>query len=334
LAQTIQVKRGLKANLPALISGEMGLCTDTKEIYVGDGTSNVLIGRCMMGTYASRPAAGVSGRLYYVNSGVSVGYVYLDDGLSWQRVNVLALSDLTGTIDDVADGTSYGRVLKTELSGGKVTKLSDGTTAATITSHLGDATKHRIINDSSTSATELWSAQKIKNELALAEAGMEYQDSVKDKDLLTPPVTPVVGDRYIVGVGTGVGAWLGKNNNIAIWGTAWTFIVPTTGMSCIVDDENKQYTFNGSIWVRTGGVLQTVVAGTGLTGGGQADTVTMNIGAGLGITVNADDIMVKAYKGITVDVNGVGANIDGASIIYDTANGNHLVIGTVDAGTF
>lgn len=338
MAQTILVKRGLKINIPTLAAGEMGFCTDTKEVFVGDGASNILVGRAMMGTYAARPNAGVAGRLYYVNSSTNLGYVYIDDGIAWQRANVLALSDLTGTLDDIGDGTTYSKVKKTDITNGQVNKMSDGTntvTVATANTHINDATKHRIINDSGSAVTDLWSAQKVANEIALAKQGVEYQDSVKDKDLLTPPGSPTTGDRYIVAVGTGTGAWLNNNNKIAIWsGSVWTFITPTTGMTCIVDDESKQYTYNGTSWVRTGGALQTVTAGTGLTGGGQSDTVTLNIGAGLGITVNADDIAVKAYKGITVDTNGVATNIDGASIIYDSANGNRLTVATVDGGTF
>jgi hypothetical protein len=338
LPQVIQVKRGLKANISTLSAGEFGFCTDTKEVYVGDGASNIFAGRAMMGTYAARPNAGAPGRFYYVNSGTNLGYIYIDDGTTWQRANVLALSDLTGTIDNITDGTTYGKVKNTELTAGQVNRISDGTnvvTAAEAKTHINDATKHRVINDVGTAVTDIWSAQKIANEIALAKQGMEYQDSVKDKDLLTPPASPVIGDRYIVAVGTGTGVWLSKNNYISIWnGSAWTFVTPVIGMSCIVDDENKQYTYNGTIWVRTGGALQTVTAGTGLTGGGQADTVTVNIGAGLGIIVNADDIAVKAYKGITVDANGVAANIDGVSIVYDAANGNRLMISTVDGGTF
>lgn len=43
MANKIQVKRGLKANLPVLSDGEPALCTDTKEFFVGDGTSNIKI---------------------------------------------------------------------------------------------------------------------------------------------------------------------------------------------------------------------------------------------------------------------------------------------------
>lgn len=35
----IQIKRGLKANLPNLDDAELGYCTDTKELYIGRGTT-------------------------------------------------------------------------------------------------------------------------------------------------------------------------------------------------------------------------------------------------------------------------------------------------------
>lgn len=40
----LQLRRGTKANLPTLASGELGFCTDTKEIYVGDGSANTRVG--------------------------------------------------------------------------------------------------------------------------------------------------------------------------------------------------------------------------------------------------------------------------------------------------
>lgn len=40
MANTIQIKRGNKADLPALKDGEFGLCKDTKEIFIGIGTEN------------------------------------------------------------------------------------------------------------------------------------------------------------------------------------------------------------------------------------------------------------------------------------------------------
>ena len=37
----IQIRRGLKASLPALSAGEPALCTDSKEVYVGSASGNI-----------------------------------------------------------------------------------------------------------------------------------------------------------------------------------------------------------------------------------------------------------------------------------------------------
>lgn len=83
MAQTIQIKRGTKAELTSygvLKAGELGFCSDTKEVYIGDGTSNSMVGRALSGPEASRPVAGSVGRLYYVTTGSNSGYLYFDDG--------------------------------------------------------------------------------------------------------------------------------------------------------------------------------------------------------------------------------------------------------------
>ena len=41
MANKIQIRRGLKANLPSLDVGEPALCTDTKEVFVGNLSGNV-----------------------------------------------------------------------------------------------------------------------------------------------------------------------------------------------------------------------------------------------------------------------------------------------------
>lgn len=341
VAQTIRIRRGTKAELAArgaLLSGELGFCTDTKEVYIGDGSANLFVGRAMMGPYASRPGAASAGRYYYVTgAGDNAGYLYLDNGTQWVRINAQGLGDLSGTLDEVSDGSVYAKVLKADISGGHVNKVSDGTntkTAAEIRAHLDDATKHRIINDSGTAITELWSAQKIRNELDLARAGQEYQDSVKDQHLAAPPSSPAAKDRYIVAASP-TGAWSGKTGQIAEWsGSTWSFVAPTVGMTCIVDDEVKQYTWNGTAWVRSGGALQTVTAGNGLIGGGQADTVMLTVGQGNGITVGSTAVSAKAGRGIVVNTTGIEAYIDADSLVYDAANGNRLTVAAIDGGTF
>lgn len=44
MGNKIQIRRGVVADLPALDTGEPGLCTDTGQVYIGNGGSNVLLG--------------------------------------------------------------------------------------------------------------------------------------------------------------------------------------------------------------------------------------------------------------------------------------------------
>lgn len=41
MADTIQIRRGVKDSLPTLKVGEFGLCTDTKELFIGLGEKNL-----------------------------------------------------------------------------------------------------------------------------------------------------------------------------------------------------------------------------------------------------------------------------------------------------
>ncbi len=157
---TILIRRGPKASLDliTLESGELGFTTDTREVWVGDGTANLLVGRAIVGLIANRPAAGVSGRIYEATDEQKT---YLDNGSTWKLVGVASL-------DDVSDGSVYAKVLATELESGQVKQVRAVTNTTDITgdtlyTHLTDDAKHREINDTGTGEQELWSAFKIDN---------------------------------------------------------------------------------------------------------------------------------------------------------------------------
>lgn len=81
---------------------------------------------------------------------------------------------------------------------------------------------------------------------------------------------------------------------------------------------------NGSsvYWATTTADITDVVAGNGLTGGGSSGSVTLDIGTGNGIAVDADSIRVQQANGIAVDSGGV--RVDGGSTLTVNNSGAHV----------
>lgn len=71
--------------------------------------------------------------------------------------------------------------------------------------------------------------------------------SVVDKDLATPPSSPVAGALYIVAASP-TGAWAGQAKSLTYFDQVWRFIVPPTGTRVWVQDEASDYLFNGTAW--------------------------------------------------------------------------------------
>ena len=74
----------------------------------------------------------------------------------------------------------------------------------------------------------------------------------QDKDLSAPPTTVAgdVGKTWLVGASP-TGAWAGHVNHIALCTAAglWLFVVPKPAWKAYVQDEGKDYRFNGTAWV-------------------------------------------------------------------------------------
>lgn len=74
------------------------------------------------------------------------------------------------------------------------------------------------------------------------------QLAVTARNLAAPPVSPPEGARYIVAAAAS-GAWVGKVGQIALFdGGLWQFFVPLAGWTAWVVAEQKQISYNGSIW--------------------------------------------------------------------------------------
>ena len=174
----------------------------------------------------------------------------------------------------------------------------------------------------------------------------EWQDSVFDRDLATPPGSPTTGDRYLIAASP-TGAWAGQATKITTWnGSAWTFFTPTLGTIVSVDDENILIRWNGSSWINFGltvdhgslaglgdddhtqyhtdargdlrypPLARTITAGAGLTGGGDLTanrTFNVVANADASIVVNADDIQVGVLASDAQHGNRGGGGIHAAA---------------------
>ena len=98
-------------------------------------------------------------------------------------------------------------------------------------------------------------AQKhITHNEAIAALDTLTQLAVLDRDLNTPPGSPDVNMRYIVGP-TPTGAWTGKANQITAWdGAAWRFHTPEPGWLAFVLDENGLLAWSATAWEPTLGL--------------------------------------------------------------------------------
>lgn len=91
-----------------------------------------------------------------------------------------------------------------------------------------------------------WHTGMDANLLSIGRFG--YHLSVKDRDLATPPVSPVAGDSYIVAAAA-TGAWTGQTGKAAVWsGSAWVFGTPRIGWVAYIEDEEKLSAYKAAGW--------------------------------------------------------------------------------------
>jgi len=79
-------------------------------------------------------------------------------------------------------------------------------------------------------------------------------------------------------------------------GSAPTSPAAVAGQLYYDSGSNTLNVYNGSAWINVGGDITSVVAGAGMTGGGTAGDVTLNVIGGDGITANANDVAVTAAQ--------------------------------------
>lgn len=174
----------------------------------------------------------------------------------------------------------------------------------------------------------------VQDAVAGIVSGTEWQDSVIDKDLTSPPGSPATGDRYLLGLDTTAnllsGAWAGEDGNIAEYnGATWDFTTPTAGMAVLVDDETTvMYRFGTTLWASFS--FESTTASTGLVKVGVDIRLdSSSAGAGLGfsagvLSANVDDS--------TIEINTDTLRVKDLGITTAKLANNSVTEGKLDAG--
>ncbi|MFC3182406.1 DUF2793 domain-containing protein [Cypionkella sinensis] len=150
------------------------------------------------------------------------------------------------------------------------------------------------------------------------------QLSVTSRVLTAPPVSPVLGDRYIVPAGA-TGAWAGQAGKIAMFETeVWQFFAPLAGWQAYVVAEATMAVFNGSAWLAlTDGPLSVGQLGVSAT----ADATNR-----LAVSAPAS-LFDHAGAGHLMKLNKASAG-DSASLAFQTGYSSRAMLGTQGADDF
>lgn len=150
---TIQVKRGVQANLPTLLPGQLAFTTDTHNLYVGQSSGgNWLV--TGSGPAGAAGITGTAGSQFYVGSGVpdsatgtngdlylnsATGDVYKKATGSWgsPAANIKGSTGATGSTGPAGPTGSAGATGPTGATGSAGTNGTNGTSGAAATVSVG-----------------------------------------------------------------------------------------------------------------------------------------------------------------------------------------------------
>jgi len=198
----------------------------------------------------------VVGAMVTGNTATNITVEYADNGTGNGKLNFSVAAATTTTLGVASFSDS-----DFDVAAGHVSIKDDSITVDYLAHNINatgigfdsDKVDGRDVNDAGLSTDDLWTASKIKTYVDAVAVGLDWQNSVLDKDLNDPPGSPSTGDRYLVSypAAAATGDWAGHDNELAEWkGSAWEFISVSEGMAMWIEDEDVVYTWNGTAWVK------------------------------------------------------------------------------------
>jgi hypothetical protein len=249
-----------------------------------------------------RVNAGQSDVEWHDITAADIDYTNTTSGLAATDVQA-AIDEVDGDLDaHIADATIHF----TEASINHLNIQNIGTNShAQIDTHIADATLHRIINDAGTSTTELWSANKINNELTTHTHAL---DNLSDVDITGRGTASILEwngtDTWIIGVkgeintasnlGAGEGVYSTKV------GDDLRFKSLVGGTDTSLTSDANTITINSDITLSNIGTGSDVYKQKTVS---DFELRSITAGSGISVTQNANDIQISSTEGIGTQIN-------------------------------
>jgi hypothetical protein len=250
---------------------------------------------------------------YDANTGV-ISYI----GTPGDITDVIAGDGLTG-------GGTSGNVTLTVGAGTGITVNADN-----VAVNMGAFTTTNLAEGSNLYYTDTRANSAIDtrvNKAFVEGLGVSYT-SLTDKPSIPTHTSNLTNDSgfitsataNVISVNTKTGTVVLNTGDIAESGNSLYFSNARARQS-ISGTGDISYDANTGVisYIGTPGDITDVIAGDGLTGGGSSGNVTLNVGAGTGITVNADNIAVNISAFSTTDL------AEGTNLYYTTDRANTAI---------